>query len=166
VPEDGSYRSDTGELAWTPAREGDRGGFFTLSSERTKAFVGFAPGDRTFDLGDGFLLRPGAGFAAIYLTAKGPNESLKDAREIVIVAMARARNTGQRFNEEGNVLLEAGTPPILLEPVSAELTTPRGGRLGVLDHDGVSLMATRDPARRHRIDGSADRSPFYLWSVR
>jgi hypothetical protein len=155
--------STTGQLRWTPSAAGSStDGYFTMNTAGTKAFVGFAPGEKTFDLGDGYTITPAKGFAVIYLTAKNPGETLASASEIVVVAMARARNTGMQFNDKENTLLELGTKPILLEPVHAEITVPFSGTLDLLDHDGSSAAGSRKVDGKLSIDGERDRTPFYL----
>ncbi len=161
--EENTIISSTGELRWTPAKEGEsKGGFFTLSTKAAKAFVGFAPGGKTFDLGDGYIITPEKGFCVIYLSAKDKDKNLKTAEEIVVTAMARARNTGMVLNPEENVVLEAGTTPVALEPVKAEILVPFKGKLLVLDHDGTEAISERKINKKIGIDGSSDKTPFYL----
>jgi hypothetical protein len=155
--------SSTGELRWTPAPEGEeKGGFITIDTEATKAFAGFAPGGQVIDLGDGYKVTPTKGFAVIYLTAKGQDETLKTAKEIVVTAMARARNKGMELNEEENVILKGGEAPIVLEPVKAVVTVPYNGDLLVLDQDGTAVQQERRFRKNFGIDGSVDQTPFYL----
>ena len=155
--------SSTKELEWTPAQNGEEhGGYFTINTEGTKAFVGFAPGGQTFDLGDGYSIEPAKGFSVIYLSAKEENETLEDAKEIVVTAMARARNTGMKFNAEGNVVLDPGTAPIVLEPVKANIKVPFNGKLLILDHDGTEVRSERQISKSLSIDGTIDNTPFYV----
>lgn len=155
--------STTGELKWTPVEDSrEIGGYFTINTKATKAFVGFAPGNQSFDLGDGYDIEPEKGFCVVYLTAKEDDENLAEAKEIVITAMARARNTGMKFNEEGNVVLDPGTAPIVFEPVKAKISVPFSGNLLVLDHDGAEIRAERTISESLTIDGSLDKTPFYL----
>lgn len=155
--------SATKQLRWTRGEaDNPHSGFFTINTAATKGFVGFAPGGKTFELGDGYAITPERGFAVILLTAKGERETLADAKEIVLTAMARGRNTGMKLNEVGNRVTARGTPPLLLEPVKATLEVPFNGSLLVLDHDGNAPTATRAVIRTFLIDGAMDRSPFYL----
>jgi hypothetical protein len=155
--------SATRQLRWTPGGEGDsRSGFFTINSPGTKGFVGFAPGEQTFDLGDGYSITPQKGFAVILLTAKGPNETLANASELVVIAMARARNTEMQFNSRENQLMNKGKAPILCEPVRATIALPVGGTLELLDHDGVKTTASRTFTDTLELNGTEDKTPFYL----
>ena len=161
---DSTIIASTGQLQWTLAPDNERkGGYFTMNTPATKAFVGFAPGGRAFDLGDGFTIEPGKGFSVIYLTAKGENQDLRSADEVIITAMARARNTGMKLNDEENKILETGDAPIVLEPVKAVISVPFSGRLELLDHDGnLQEENSRKFRRRFGIDGALDQTPFYL----
>jgi hypothetical protein len=155
--------SSTKQLRWTPAPKGEgKGGYFTMNTSGTKAFVGFAPGDKTFDLGDGFAITPEKGFAVIYLTARNPDETLANASEIVVTAMARTRNTGMQFNEKGNAILAKGDAPLLMEPIRATIQLPFNGKLEVLDQDGNQSLKSRPFEKAFRIDGTQDQTPFYL----
>ncbi len=161
---DSTVISSTGQLRWTPAEGNEQKvGYFTVNTPATKAFVGFAPGNKSFDLGDGFSIEPSEGFSVIYLTAKNENEDLKSTEEIIITAMARARNTGMEFNEEEDKILDPGEAPIVLEPVKALVSVPFSGKLELLDHDG-NLMEnnSRKFRRKFAIDGAVDQTPYYL----
>ncbi len=154
--------SATKQLRWTPAPNGDpTGGHFTINTPATKGFVGFAPGDQSFDLGDGFTLTPAEGFAVILLTARGPDETLADTRDIIVTVMARGRNTGMEFNSQADTVLAMGEPPLLLEPVKATLTTPFSGTLDLLDHDGNQPTSSRKFQNELTFDGTSDKTPFY-----
>ena len=153
----------TKQLRWTPGgKDNPTSGYFTINTPGTKGFVGFAPGDKTFDLGDGFAITPAKGFAVILLSAKGSSETLSASKEIILTAMARGRNTGMELNPEGNSILNMGKAPILLEPVMAGLQVPFTGTLEILDHDGNTATGTHPFKNSFDIDGSRDKTPFYL----
>ena len=86
---DGALVSTTGQLRW---KEGARNpdGFFTMDTPGTKAVVGFAQGQKC-DLG-GVTIEPQCRFGAIYVTAREKDKALADARELLVVAIARARD--------------------------------------------------------------------------
>lgn len=161
--QDGAYVSTTRQLRWTPAPQGETtGGYYTVDTPRTKAFVGFAPGGKSFKLGD-VTITPAKGYSVIQITAKDKNAtSISEAKELVVVAMARGRNTGSQLNPEGNCLLEKGNGPILMEPVQAEIKLSARGTLLVLDHDGCEQGVERPVSGSFSIDGTKDRTPFYL----
>ena len=83
----------------------------------------------------------------------------------VIVAVARARNTGMKISPDGALVLARGQPPIRMEPVQARLTLRKTGtpQVLVLDHDGRPTEGTLEPAGGTlTIDGARDRTPYYL----
>jgi hypothetical protein len=159
-----TYVSDTKQLRWTPAREDQlRTGHFTINAPATRGFCGFSDGVQSFDLG-GVRILPANGFSAIYVTARRMEaERIEDESEVLIVAMGRGRNTGMKFNEEGNKVLEKGEGPILLEPISAAITVPGAVSVTLLDHDGRPTDKTL-PVENGGfiIDGGRDKTPYYL----
>jgi hypothetical protein len=160
---DGACVAATGELLWQPG-ESALGGFFTVNTPATKAVVGFAQG-RTFELGEA-TLSPQSRFGALYVTAQGREETLATARKLLVVAVARARNTDMKVLLDSR-LLQGGKPPPVLEPVKARIKLSRPGTPTVvlLDHDGCRTDRTlpvRDGA--FEIDGARDRTCYYLVS--
>ena len=91
--------------------------------------------------------------------------TIDTARELLIVAVARARNTGQKFSPDGAAMLARGEGPIVMEPVRARLSLQRAGtpQVFALDHDG-RLTTTAIPVRNGvlDIDGTRDKTPYYL----
>ena len=160
---DGVYTSATGQLRWRPG-DSKLDGFFTMNTEATKAVVGFAEG-QTCDLGT-VAIRPECRYAAIYVTAKEPNRSTVDSNEILVVAIARARNTGMKVFAE-NRIIERGESPIVMEPVKAKILIRRGGRatVHVLDHNGRRTGKTLPISKGvFEIDGARDKTCYYLVS--
>jgi hypothetical protein len=159
-----TYVSDTKQLRWTPARDGQlRTGYFTMNTPATRGFCGFADGAQSFDLGS-VRISPARGFSAIYVTARRMEaEQIEDESEVLIVGMGRGRNTGMEFNEEGNKVLDKGKGPILLEPIKAAITVPGAVSVTLLDHDGRPTDRTLPVEEcAFAIDGSRDRTPYYL----
>jgi hypothetical protein len=160
--QDGQLVSATGQLCWQEAA-GNSGGFFTMDTPGTKAVVGFAPG-RTCQLGN-ITIEPQSKFGAIYVTAREPDKTIDSSSELLIVALARARNRGMKFSPDGKKLLTAGRAPILMEPVKASLTLRKPGspRVTILDHDGRPTGKTVPvTGNTFQIDGQRDRTPYYL----
>lgn len=158
-----SVVSSTGQLRWTRAEDSlSAGGYVTINTAATKAFIGFAPGNKSIDLGDGYRISPKKGFSVVYFTAKEQNQTLATTSNIIAIAMARVRNTGMELNEERNTITTTGEPPIQLEPVLAAIEVPFSGNLQVLDHDGNQAMSARAFSNRFKIDGTSDKTPFYL----
>jgi len=159
---DGFLVSSTGQLRW---KEGQNktDGFFTMNTDGTKAVVGFASG-QVCDLGD-VAIKPESRFAAIYVTAQGKDGTISKAERLLVVAMARARNSGMKMNEAGDQLLDKGKAPVLLEPVKAAITIRRPGnpKVILLDHDGNRTDKTLPVSNgAFAIDGARDQTPYYL----
>ncbi len=160
---DGSYLSSTKQLRWQPGtRKLD--GHFTIDTPGTKAVVGFAK-DKVCELG-GVTLLSKSRFAAIYVTAQDRDQDVATARNLLVVALARARNTGMRVLND-NRILERGSEPILLEPVRAEISIrrPDSAKVYLLDHSGRKTDRTL-PIRdgKFEINGESDQTCYYLIS--
>jgi hypothetical protein len=134
-----------------------------MNTPATKAVVGFSGGQK-FDLGN-VTIEPKSKFSAIYVTARDQQSTSDNAKDVLIVAMARARNTGQKFSPTGDRMLSTGQGPILMEPVLAQITLRRAGHPQVfaLDHDG-RLTPTNIAVKNgiFTIDGSRDKTPYYV----
>ncbi|MFW6162174.1 MAG: hypothetical protein ACODAJ_05350, partial [Planctomycetota bacterium] len=159
---DGTLVSSTGQLRWTPG-DAKLDGHIVIDTPGTQAVVGFAEG-QTCRLGD-VVIRPGSRFAAIYVTARGRDATIRTARALLVVAIARARNTGMRISDDGTKLLAKGKAPILMEPVAATIALRRPGspKVLLLDHDGLPTSATLPVTDGTvRIDGATDKTPYYL----
>lgn len=157
---DGQLVSTTRQLRWT-AGQTRHSGFVTIDTPGTNAVVGFAEGRRC-ELSAATIM-PQCPFAAIFLTARDPDGDLATSRDVLLVAMARARNTGMKVF--GNRLLRRGGPPIRLEPVRATVRLARSepATLYLLDHDGRLTSRLRPLADgTFHIDGTRDRTPYYL----
>jgi hypothetical protein len=159
--EDGAFRSSTGQLRW---QEGSSklDGLFTIDSQATKAVVGFA-GGTSFRLGE-VTIAAQSRFGAIYVTAIEQNKTIASSSSLLVVAVARARNTGMRVFGDSR-LLERGTPPVVMEPVKARITVRKPGipTVHVLDHDGCRTGA-HVPVENgiFTIDGARDKTCYYL----
>ena len=159
--QDGSYRSTTGQLRW---QEGTSklDGFFTIDSEATKGVIGFARGV-SCQLGQVTIV-PRNRFSAVYVTAKDQNETIASASSLLVVAVARARNTGMKVLGDSR-LVNRGTSPVVMEPVKARVSIQKSGSptVHVLDHDGC--RTGRTVASRQgtfTIDGARDKTCYYL----
>jgi hypothetical protein len=152
--------STTGQLHWT-TNDADRG-YIRIDTPGTQALVGFHPGKAVAM--EQVTITPAAQFAAIYVSAPGPDETLDQADSALITAIARVRNTGMAFNEANDELLVLGKGPMLLEPVRATLAFNRPvARVELLDHDGrpTGTQVELDPAGTLTIDGKRDRTMYY-----
>lgn len=163
----GVLASSTGQLRWEEAAGTKLGGCITIDTPGTKAVVGFAEG-RPRQLGE-VTITAQCPFAAIYVTAQEPDKDIRSSKKLFITAIARARNTGMKFNDAGDSLLDRGKPPILMEPVKATITLSRAGtpKLFLLDHDGLRTQTTLPVENgTFTIDGARDKTPYYLLEFR
>jgi hypothetical protein len=136
---DGALVASTGQLRWY---EGSQPGI-VIDTPGTQAIVGWLQG-RKFQLGD-VDLTSATPFAAIYVTAAGPDETIRSAKRLIVTTIARARNTEMKL--AGGRLLAKGRAPILMEPVRVELKLKRSGTPTVYacDHDGRRTAAIVQP---------------------
>jgi hypothetical protein len=159
---DGQLTSATGQLHWREGK-GESGGCFTMDTAGTKAVVGFAGGGK-YELGN-ITIEPQSKFSAIYITAREPDQTIETSHELIIVALARARNQGMKFSPSGDRMLAPGAAPILMEPVKARITVRKGGaaKAYLLDHDGRLTNQTLPMDNGgYNIDGARDKTPYYL----
>lgn len=154
--------STTRQLTWDYSGKG----FFTIDSERTKALVGFAPG-KEFNL-SGVTIRTSNEFAVIFVTSLDETKSIKDAKRLLITTIARARNTGMKFNNDKTELLDVGSAPILLEPVDLEIAlSEKKGTVHVLDHVGNRTNKTIPLQNgKVKLDGKIYKAIYYEIEVR
>jgi len=141
-------------------------GSITIDTPGTQAVVGFANG-RTCRLGD-VTITPKCPYAALYVCAKEPNRDLSDAPNLIVVAIARARNSGMKVYHDDRIL-NAGHLPIVMEPVKAEIALHRTGlpTVYVLDHNGRRTDKTLPVVDgKFEIDGARDRTCYYLVQYR
>ena len=101
--------------------DGEHSGWITIDTPGTQAFVGFAEG-QSLELGD-VTIAPECYYGAIYVSALGREDTLASAGKLLVTALVRCRNTGQKLNAEENGLEEKGKGPILMEPVKATIFT-------------------------------------------
>ena len=91
---------------------------------------------------------------------------LGESDRILVTAMARDRQAGARYSEDGAQLLDTGGPPLLLEPVQASITF--GGRdisaARAVDVHGVPT--SREVARRGNTITIDGRYATYYYEVR
>ena len=103
----GHLVSATGQLRWHEADDNSRG-FVMIDTPGTKAVVGFAE-DLIAEL-DNVTIEPHSRFGTIYLTARDPRGTIASSRELLVVAVARARNTGMKFSPDGAMMLARARP--------------------------------------------------------
>jgi len=156
---DGRLVSSTGQLSWR-AGDHNRDGDVQINSPSTQAFAGFTQGKQAV-LAD-VDIRTDSPYAVIYVTSLDNDKPIKDAKNVLITALARIRNTNQRI--VGNSSVNWGNAPILMEPVVAEINIKRAGAFTVhiLDQDGRRTGNTLAPQGRvMKFDTAADKTIYY-----
>lgn len=149
--------SNTGQLMW------DKSGYFTVNSPGTKGLAGFAAGEK-INLEDMVLETPNP-FAVILATSLEPDKAIKESGRILITTIARAKNTGMKYNDDRTELLEVGVAPLLLEPVMVNLEMKRKGKftVSILDHLGRKTGQTIKPkGKKLQLNGAEAKAFYYL----
>jgi hypothetical protein len=106
--------SNTGQLIWDYGNK-----VVTVRSEKTQGVIGFADG-LVVDL-PGVTVEVGPTPFVSLLFTPLDNRPLIESAHILITAMARDKQYGTVYNEDGTDLIETGGPPLLLQPVQATL---------------------------------------------
>ncbi len=154
----GVVRSMTGQLAW----HGGEQGYFTVDTPGTAAVVGFAGGQQC-RLAQA-TLEVYTPFVVLFVTSLDREKGIGQAERILVTAIARARNSGMRYNADHTQLEDVGGPPILLEPVRARIALTRPGTptVHVLDHVGRRTGRTVPvSAEGFTIDGAEHQAIYY-----
>lgn len=151
-------KSTTGQLEWDYRDKG----YFTINTSGTQGVVGFLPGS-SLTFSDISINSPNK-FAVILATSLDKKKQLADVKHILITTIARARNTNMKYNEDKTALLDVGQPPLLLEPVQAEIIfrIPAKTKVYVLDHSGnrtSQQVLVRDG--KILLDGIRDKAIYY-----
>jgi hypothetical protein len=155
--ETGVVTSETGELTWDPAAR-----VVTIDTPSTQGVLGWA-GGKTWEFGD-VTASVTTEFVSLLFTALD-GEPLANSGRVLVTAMARDRQLGSEYSEDGSELVAVGGAPLLLEPVQATITLTRGEVKAVtpLDPYGVprSEALTLSEDRSFTIDGRY-RATHYL----
>jgi hypothetical protein len=175
--------ASNGQMRWDYSGRG----FITTDTPVAQAVIGFG-GGREHRLSTA-TVRYDVPFANVYLAARKPGETLADAKEIVVLTLARTANRGDVLEEtsmapfataekveksknpEEARAFQMANPRLLIEPVKATITLARSGPCTViaLDHDGCAPAQTKPIAVRQvaggvqfDLDGAAAQAFTYL----
>ena len=142
-------RSNTGQLSWDYADQ-----VVLVQSDKTQGLIGFAAG-QSYDLPGVTIEDIDTPFVSLLLTPLD-NHPLIESNHILITALARDKQYGAVYNDDGTELLDAGGPPLLLEPVQATITF-KGDPIASAKVVDVYGVPTARPVERTgntiRIDG-------------
>lgn len=130
-------RSVTGELEWDFGR-----GTIRVMSSRTQAVIGRTHGE-TVRLPAVTLAFETPWVSTIFTPLD--DRPLVESRHILLTALARDKQTGTRYSDDGTVLESTGTPPLLLEPVQARITLQGPKPVSVLPCDPFGVPQTDRP---------------------
>jgi hypothetical protein len=152
-------QSNTGQLTWDYAQK-----VVTVHSDKTQGVIGFATGG-TYDLPGATVKEVVTPFISLLFTPLD-NRPLIDSQHILITALARDKQLGTVYNEDGTELLATGGPPLLLEPVQATISFKGDAVTSVKVVDVYGVPTDRQVDRTgstFRIDG---RYATYYYEVR
>ncbi len=149
-------RSITGDLLWDSNRR-----LVEIRSRKTQGVVGFAGGKKVV-LPD-VKLSVDTQFVSLLFTSLD-DRPLRRSSSILVTAMARDRQYGAEYSDDGMKLEKLGRPPLMMEPVRATITLngPSPKTVRTLDIHGVPTDTTvpvEDGS--FRVDGRY-RSVYYL----
>jgi hypothetical protein len=133
--------SDTGELAWHLPESG-KGGMVTIDTPRSQGIIGFV---EEYEVSmENFSVEVDNEFCSITLSSLDEDTTaIADASRMLLVAGARAENTGTIWGEAGMRITERGESPSLIEVVTGEVTLQ-----GLEGAESVQV---------HALDGSGQR---------
>ena len=154
-----TVRSNTGQLTWDYGRR-----VVLVHSAKTQGVIGFAGGG-TYDLPGAAVEQIDTPFIVLLFTPLD-NRPLIDSEHILITAMAQDKQLGAVYNEAGTELLQAGGPPLLLEPVQATIRFKGEPVTSVRVVDVYGVPTNRELERDGntiRIDG---RYATYYYEIR
>jgi hypothetical protein len=144
-------QSDTGELGWHHADRGQ--GVITVDTPRSQALIGYVKqgGLSTRNL----IVELETGFCALLLTSLD-DQPIDRSSRLLLTATARLANTGFTWQNDRQTVKEWGHGPVLVEPVTGNITLrnlgrAHGLRVRPLAANGTLLPGTIEP----RTDGSA-----------
>jgi hypothetical protein len=137
--------------------------WFTINSPGTIGLVGFPP-EHDVTIGE-ISLRSSNKFAIILISSMDPGKSIHTANKLIVTTIARAMNSGMKYNENHTALMDVGTSPILLEPVRVSLTIKSKGtpKITVLNHLGFSTKQKFEPkGDEMTFNGEKTHAIYYL----
>jgi hypothetical protein len=156
---DGStITSATGQLKWE-----SHDGVIRIDTPGTQGYVGFA-GGKQLAFGD-LTIAPATPYASILVTAADMKNSLADDGRVLISAVARSSNSGFRIlTLDNKTIVDNGKPPIVLEPVKADISfkNRKIQQVNILDQDGNDSGKTLPVADgKFTIDSAKDHAIYY-----
>lgn len=153
------YVSDTNELYWDSAK-----GIYTINTPRTQAAVGFTL-NQPITLSN-LELNAKTNFSAIGLVSLDNNDII-NSKDLLLVASARAENSGMKWNGTKTSLITYGKPPVYVSEVKADIKINglSNADLVVYSLDGRGLRKDIVPSayQGNTLTFSIDDSYQTLW---
>lgn len=153
------YNSSTEQFIWNVSNRG----FFQMNTPCSKAFVGFNP-NREVAIGDYRIkLDHNNPFGVFLLTSLQKGVTLEKTKGALLVVVARARNTGMRYDLHHEKLLRNGHAPLLIEFVNINLELKRKARIHVLNHLGhrTGKIIEGKKQKLFSINGRKNQTLYY-----
>lgn len=159
-PASGAIVSDTGQLTWN-----GEAGLVTVETERAQSLVGFVGSKALRNLAAAVENR----FCALTLAALDGAPLARSAR-MLLSAAASMGNSGMQWNQKRTSLVNWGTAPVVIEPVSGSLTLrnlERAKKVRVTPLDGAGRPAGAAAAAKKTAAGweFAIGRPATTWYV-
>ncbi len=167
TPEGGgaTFLSDTGELTWYRGRK--RQGLVTIQTDRSQALIGFVPhADKPLK---NLAATVENEFCSLILTSLD-DKPIAQANQLLLVATARAANTGMKWNDKRTSLTDWGTEPSVIEPVKGFVTLKGIDSVGQLEvtslDSGAKPLGPPNPVEKtadgYRFAIGEPATPWYL----
>jgi hypothetical protein len=161
--------SDTSELVWHygPKRQG----LVTIQTDHSQALIGFVrQADKPLP---NLAAAVENEFCSIMLTSLD-DKPIAQADRLLLVATARAANTGMKWNEQRTSLTDWGTEPSVIEPVKGSVTLKGFGSVGQIEviplDSGAKPLGQPIPAEKladsYRLAIGEPVTPWYLIRIR
>ena len=161
--------SDTGQLAWHHGQK--RQGFVTIETDQSQAMLGFI--QRVDKPLRNFAATVENDFCSLILTSL-QDKPIAQADRLLLVATARAANTGMKWNDKRTSLTDWGTEPSVIEPVRGfvtlkDINAARSIEVIPLDSGAKPLgkpISAEKTADGYRFPIGAPATTWYLIRVR
>jgi len=146
--------SMTGELTWDYGNK-----VVQIKSPKTQGIVGFAGGG-SYDL-PGVQVDVTTDFVSLLFTPLD-DRPLDESNHILVTALARDKQSGTEYNADGSQLEKLGAPPLMLQPVQADITIKGAALASVkaVDVYGVPT-ATEVPLNGNTFTISGNYQTYY-----
>jgi hypothetical protein len=151
--------SNTGQLKW---HYGEKD-FVTVNTSGTQGMIGFAKGE-PIELDD-FSITSESDFGVILFSSLDPNQGIRSSKQVLVTTIARARNTGMKYNTDKTELLETGNAPVLLAPVQVNVKLKHDSKstIHILDHTGNKTGKTIPVVNGAvTLNGAQTKAIYYL----